>query len=72
MGKGSFAEHAEHIWLASHGSVSDAVKAELLAADAVKLPDGRLFFAFIQKGGAWAACWVAGCDATWYGGDVAM
>lgn len=29
-------------------------QAELLAADAVKLPDGRLFFAFIQKGGAWA------------------
>ena len=26
-------------------------QAELLAADAVKLPDGRLFFAFIQKGG---------------------
>ncbi|CAK8987883.1 unnamed protein product [Durusdinium trenchii] len=26
-------------------------EAELVAADAVKLPDGRLFFAFIQKGG---------------------
>lgn len=32
-----------------------ALQAELVAADAVKLPDGRLFFAFIQKGGNSAA-----------------
>ena len=29
-------------------------QAELVAADAVKLSDGRLLFAFIQKGGALA------------------
>ena len=35
-------------------------KAELVAADAVKLSDGRLLFAFIQKGGSLAAkLWIA-------------
>ena len=35
-------------------AVQPSSQAELVAADAVKLSDGRLLFAFIQKGGALA------------------